>query len=47
MRFIEILGICVITAVFILGIYDLSKAGLSEKEMECLERLNFCQWSAS
>lgn len=42
MSFIEIIGSGLCVCVFLLGLYELSKAGLSEREAECLERLNFC-----
>ncbi len=42
MRFIEIISICACGGLFMLGIYELAKGDLTEKDLECLERLHFC-----
>lgn len=42
MTFIEIISSSLCMCVFLLGLYELSKTGMSEREAECLERLNFC-----
>jgi hypothetical protein len=42
MRFIEIICISIGVCVCVLGIYELARGGLRERDMECLERLHFC-----
>lgn len=42
MRFIEIIGISIGVCVCMLGIYELARGDLSERDLECFERLHFC-----
>lgn len=42
MGFIEIIGISIGVCVCVLGIYELARGGLTERDLECLERLHFC-----
>ena len=42
MSLIEIISISIGMCVCVLGIYELAKGDLSERDLECLERLHFC-----